>query len=470
MASIILIDLSALFWATWHASADAHVSTAYEKTIERVHALRSGHDFVAVAVDHPPYWRKELLPSYKAQRDAPPEQAVEQLRRVKERLTADGLLLWSAPGFEADDVIATATLMAVLKQHTVTIASSDKDLTQLVNDRLGVRMQSLRDGSVFDADAVRDKFGVLPGLMGDLLAIAGDASDNVPGIPGIGPKTAAKLLNEYGSLMAIFENVDKVRQPKLQENLILHANAARLARRVVELRTDVPIEFADLFKPREVKPIVEVQEAEMETSENMTEDGEVVNSPQAVAEPVQMTPASQATALAVVKPVEWSMGLEPRTVNEAITMAKWVLNSRLYTRFPNAEAVFAVMVRGREMGLGALQALDQFHVIDGRPTMSANLIQSLCKKHPDCEYLQFVGGDSTYAEYETKNRSNPRPTRLKYTIEQAKQAGLVKPGSNWEKRPEEMLRKTCAVQLCRIEYPDATGGLYAVEEMGGVAA
>lgn len=478
MAKLILIDLSAIFWAAWHASADEHVSTAYEKTVEKIHALRSGHDFCAIAVDAPPYWRKELLPTYKAQRDAPPENALEQLRRVKARLEADGLLLWAAQGFEADDIIATAVERAHADGHAVTVASSDKDLLQLVSDARNVRVQSLRDGSVFDAAAVVAKFGVGPDLMGDFLALMGDASDNVPGVPGVGPKTAAKLLAEHGSLDGVLAWKDEIKQPKLRDSLTLAAQDALLARRIVELRTDAPIDFADLFKPREVKQIAEIQEAEeMDQPDNMTEDGEIISSPGPVPAP---TPSAQiipvdAPSSALAKPADFSMGLEPMSLGAAFKLAQGLANSRLYARFPNAEAIWAVIIRGREMGLGALTALDSFHVIEGRPSPGAHLLIARCKAHPDCEYFQFVGGDATFAEYETKNRRNPRPTRLKYTIEQAKAAGLIKqtrsgePGQ-WEKRPEEMLRKTAAVQLGRIEYPDAIGGLYATEELGGVAA
>jgi hypothetical protein len=131
------------------------------------------------------------------------------------------------------------------------------------------------------------------------------------------------------------------------------------------------------------------------------------------------------------------------------------------------------------MGMGALTALDSFHVIEGKPAPLAHLIVARAKAHPDCEYFRFVGGDDTYAEYQTKNRNNPSPTTLKFTIEQARISGLAprdprkdRPSQgkddrgNWEKRPSEMLRKTCAVQLARIEYPDAALGLYSAEEMG----
>lgn len=463
---LLLIDLSSIWHAAWHASADQDLSTAYEKTVERVHGFvsRFGPSHVAVACDAPPYaHRKTLLPTYKSQRDAPPLQMLEQFARTKARLEADGLLLWSASGFEADDVIATAVMAAVQQEFFVTIVSSDKDLLQLVCD--DVRVHSPASDVTYRREEVVTKFGVDPEKMGDFLALQGDVSDNVPGIPKVGPKTAAKLLNEFGSLHEVLANADKQTE-KLCAALIEHAGAARLARQVVELRRDVPINFQELFEEREVRPIRE-QTEDMDANEHMTEDGEIISQPQQndpapqQAEVIHLD-AQQTTALA--KPGDWSMGLEPQTLGAAMKLAVGLANSRLYTRFPNAEAIWAIIIRGREMGLGALTALDSFHIIEGKPCPGAHLLIARCKAHPDCEYFQFVGGDHTFAEYETKNRRNPRPTRLKYTIEQAKAAGLVKPGSNWEKRPDEMLRKTSAVQLGRIEYPESTGGLYAVEE------
>lgn len=478
MKTLMLIDLSAIYWASWHASADEHLSTAYIRTVEKVHSLRDGYDFSAVCMDAPPYFRKELLPTYKAQRDAPAEDAIEQLQRVKERLDADGLLLWSVRGFEADDIIATATKHAVAAGMRVTIASSDKDLMQLIDDMAGVSLHSLRDGQAFGEAAVVEKFGVPPHKMRDLLALVGDTSDNVPGVEKVGVKTAAKLLADYGSLDGVFTNTTDVKQPKLREYLQRDEPAARLARRLVTLRDDAPIDFQDLHKTREVKPLVTEEPEDMDAPETVTADGELISSPEASpapATPAQDTEAPTPANMAMVKAADWSMGLEPASLGSAMKLAQGLANSRIYTRFPNAEAIWAVIIRGREMGLGALTALDSFHIIEGKPSPSAHLLIARCKAHPDCEYFQFVGGDATFAEYETKNRRNPRPTRLKYTIEQAKAAGLLNPTksgqpSNWEKRPDEMLRKTCAVQLGRIEYPEATGGLYAIEELGGVAA
>ena len=151
-------------------------------------------------------------------------------------------------------------------------------------------------------------------------------------------------------------------------------------------------------------------------------------------------------------------------------MSKALHNSRLYQRFATPEALWAVIIRGREMGMGALTALDNFHVIEGKPTPHAHLLISRAMEDPDCEYFMMTESTDTAAEYVTKHRRHPEPTRLRYTIDEAKAAGMleVKPGKKpgpWHTRPAEMLRKTCGVQLGRIVYPRAMQGLYAIEEL-----
>jgi hypothetical protein len=126
------------------------------------------------------------------------------------------------------------------------------------------------------------------------------------------------------------------------------------------------------------------------------------------------------------------------------------------------------MLRGRELGFGAAKSLDVFHFVEGKVCPHAHLIVALTEQDPDCEYFMLIESDDTKATYETKHRRQPKPVRLTYTIQQAQFAGLAG-RAIWKARPAEMLRKTCAVQLARIMFPDAALGLYAVEEMGEAA-
>jgi len=469
---LILIDLSGLFWANWHATADQELSEAFERTVRRVHSLREGYEHCAVCCDAPPYDRKKLSPDYKAHRDAPPPQAVEQLTRVKERLVADGLLLWASQGHEADDVVATAVARAVADELAVTVASSDKDLYCLIDDERHVAILNLATGAFVQEAGAVEKFGVAPVLMPELLALMGDSSDNVPGVPGVGIKTAASLLKLHGPTVEdVIARAEEIKQEKLRNAVLNSVDSIRLSRRLVGLNADVPLKWDELYEERKPAPIAPAHEWEDAEFEEINEEKPVAEA--AKSEPksepgrpkVLTASAPMSTALAVV-PGEYSRALEPTSAREAYVMAKTLYNSRMYQRFPSADAIFAVICRGREMGYGALTSLDVFHNYENRPLMHAHLIVARAKKDPDCEYFQFLGGDHTYAEYETKAKSNPKPTRLRYTIDQARDAGLLRPGSNWTKRPDEMLRKTCGVQLTRIEYPSAALGLYCPEEMG----
>lgn len=169
------------------------------------------------------------------------------------------------------------------------------------------------------------------------------------------------------------------------------------------------------------------------------------------------------TSLAVA-PAQFEHGLEPTTMGAAWQLAKGVFQSRLYPQLATPEAVWAIIIRGREMGLGALTALDTIVMIKGKPALSAHLIIARAKMHPQCEYFQLVSSDETAAEWVCLRKGNPEPTRMRYTIQQAALAGLAGRG-NWETRPVELLRKTAGVQLARVEFPEAAIGVHSIEEL-----
>ena len=184
-------------------------------------------------------FRNELYPAYKANRPEPPPELIPQFSIIRQATEAFSLPCIQHEGFEADDIIATYTRLALEAGAEVTIVSSDKDLMQLIEDR--VSLYDGLKGRTFRVDAVREKFGVEPSRLGDLLALAGDSSDNVPGVPGIGPKTAAELLGRYGNLENLLAHCEEIKQPKRRQTLIENSESARLSRRLVQLRDDVPI-------------------------------------------------------------------------------------------------------------------------------------------------------------------------------------------------------------------------------------
>ena len=191
-------------------------------------------------------FRNTIFPEYKANRGAPPEDLVPQFPIVRDATRAFNISCIEIEGYEADDLIASYARQAVGKGARVTIVSSDKDLMQLIDDH--VRMYDSMKNKVIDADGVVEKFGVGPDKVIDVQSLAGDSVDNIPGVPGIGVKTAAQLITDYGDLDTLLERAEEIKQPKRREKLIENADNARLSRELVTLKTDLelPEPFAAL--------------------------------------------------------------------------------------------------------------------------------------------------------------------------------------------------------------------------------
>ena len=187
-------------------------------------------------------FRNELYDLYKANRSAPPEDLVPQFGLIRQATRAFNLPCIETEGFEADDIIATYARQAEAIGADVTIISSDKDLMQLVSANVHM-YDAMKDKQIGVPDVI-EKWGVAPEKMIDLQAMTGDSTDNIPGIPGIGPKTAAQLLEEYGDLDTLLARAGEIKQQKRRENIIANAELARLSRQLVALRTDVPLEMA----------------------------------------------------------------------------------------------------------------------------------------------------------------------------------------------------------------------------------
>ncbi|ARJ64964.1 DNA polymerase I [Magnetospirillum sp. ME-1] len=208
-------------------------------------------DHVAVIFDSSrKTFRSDIYPEYKAHRPPAPEELVPQFPLVREATRAFDLPAIELEGFEADDLIATYARLGLEAGARVTIVSSDKDLMQLVGP--GVEMYDPMKNRAIGEAEVREKFGVPPDKVVDVQALCGDSSDNVPGVPGIGVKTAAQLIEEYGDLDTLLARAGEIKQPKRRETLIANAELARISRELVRLRADapVPVPLAEL----DVKP------------------------------------------------------------------------------------------------------------------------------------------------------------------------------------------------------------------------
>lgn len=254
MGPLILIDGMSLVFRAYHAlqrtgmqSPSGEPSFAVFAFANILTSLLDKHspDAIAVVFDTPePTFRHVLYDQYKAHRDAFPEDLVPQLARIKSMITMLGLEMVEMPGFEADDIIGTICKRESNDGHEILCVTSDKDYFQLVNDKVKILRpgKDVGEYDVMDATKVRDKFGVGPDHVIDVLALIGDSSDNVPGVKGVGEKTAIPLIEKYGSLEALYEHLDDVERESVKKKLAEHREEAFLSKTLVTIHTDVPID------------------------------------------------------------------------------------------------------------------------------------------------------------------------------------------------------------------------------------
>jgi DNA polymerase I len=199
-----------------------------------------------------PQRRLTLLASYKAQRPPTPPALEQQLPVIRELLPALGLPIVEVAGEEADDLIASLSIHAARDDADVMIVSNDKDFAQIVGPRIRLLRPDGKASVVMDAAAVEARYGVRPEQMVDYLSLVGDTVDNIPGVPGIGPKTAAELLRRHGTVEALLAQAGSLDRPKLRAALVAHADRLRANRALIALHTDlpVPVRWQDLRRQR----------------------------------------------------------------------------------------------------------------------------------------------------------------------------------------------------------------------------
>ena len=215
--------------------------------MQKIVAMFPNSMFIAAIDCGKKTFRNEIYSEYKATRKAMPDELVNQIPFIKEACDKFGFFKVEKPGFEADDIIAIYAKK--INEQNVNIISSDKDLMQLINNRITI-YDPMKRTYITKEDVIK-KFGVTPDKVLDVLSLMGDASDNVPGVPGIGAKTASSLINEYGSLDNLIANINSL--PKSKRNNILQAeiDKAVLSRKLIRLRDDLDLEYE--FKVSEPK-------------------------------------------------------------------------------------------------------------------------------------------------------------------------------------------------------------------------
>lgn len=200
-------------------------------------------DYLAVCFDPKgKTTRHEVFAEYKATRPSMPEGLIPQIAYIHRIVDAFNIPVLMVDRLEADDVIAAVARKAANAGFDVTLITGDKDLFQLIGD--GIKIYDTMKEEVYGPQECVKKFGVTPAQIPELLGLMGDTSDNIPGVPGVGPKTALELITEFGTIENLLDNLDKVKKPKLRENLESHAEDARLSRRLVELDMELPQDVA----------------------------------------------------------------------------------------------------------------------------------------------------------------------------------------------------------------------------------
>ncbi len=477
---LLLVDLSHIFHTRWHATAGQDIDAAFRAAYAAVRELREGFDATVICCDSGRCWRHDLYPQYKAGRTPLEEAGKDQLRRLQEQLAADGLPVVDAPGFEADDVIATLACKGPAAGYDVTIATGDKDLSQLIGPSIVIQSTN-NGGGLVDRDKVIEKFGVAPEKLGDWLALVGDKSDNVAGCPGCGPKHAARLLSELGSLSTMLEIPEAITPPSIREAVLANKQQILLARKLVQLRTDVPLDFAECIKLREPKPLEEAVDEKQLNAPGAPSTPPPA--PDAMAkvdptegDPMNGKPQANGEVLALDKgDPRWALALEPTNAKAAYQFAKALHQSQLYrAKFPNAEAIFAVILRGRSLGIDMMTALDGFHVIEGKPSMSAMLAIAVVLNSGKAEYFELMETTPEKATWATKRKGGRREVTMSFSLADAHRIGLDKPtkngkDSNWVKYPGAMCRKQAGVELARAVYPDVISNLYDPDELANAS-
>src|SRR3954451_24647893 len=249
---LFLIDGSSQMYRAYHAMRGGGLSGPGGRSTHAVYIfvtmlrkLIQDHNpqFIAASFDLPgPTFRSEMTTDYKANRAPMPSDLAEQIPWVHEACEAIGVPILTYERFEADDVIGTLATQAVAAGFEVAIVTGDKDFFQLVHD--GLKVYNPRDdGTWYDADCVKEKFGVAPGQVVDVLALMGDSIDNIKGVPGIGEKGARDLIATYGNLDGLLAHAAEITNKRYREGLLGHADDAVQSRELARIRTDVPVEF-----------------------------------------------------------------------------------------------------------------------------------------------------------------------------------------------------------------------------------
>ena len=258
---IVLIDGNSIAYRAFYALPTS-ISTSTGVITNAVYGFTSmllkiideiNPDTIIVAFDsRTPTFRHELFVAYKAQRKKMPDELASQLSLIQEVLRAMNIGIIEKEGYEADDIIAAIAQKVKDAFNEIIIVTGDKDILQLVCENIKVMAvkKGITNTVLYDANEVKEKFGVYPNEIKDYLALMGDSSDNIPGVPGIGPKTAADLIKKFGSIDNLYKNINEIKNEKLVKLLIDNKDEVFATRKLTELLTDVDIDIKEILNKK----------------------------------------------------------------------------------------------------------------------------------------------------------------------------------------------------------------------------
>ncbi len=265
MKLLLLIDASAIMHRAYHAlppltggpeNTPIQAVYGFFSMVHRTLATNNP-DGILFCFDTPkPTFRKKLLPSYQAQRPPAPDDFRIQSRLIREFIDAAGLARAEQPGFEADDLIGTAANHPDLRSYHVRVITGDRDLLQLVTDRVTVELlkTGITKTKSYDPETVYDEYQLQPSQIADLKAIAGDSSDNYQALKGVGPKTATKILHQFGSVEGVLANPEEIRPDSLRAKVLEHREDLTLLKKIASIDTTVNFELPSTLQPPSLFP------------------------------------------------------------------------------------------------------------------------------------------------------------------------------------------------------------------------
>ena len=486
--TIAMVDLWSLFWHFWFARGE-DPDTAAAATTGKVRQWWKAHEYMAIACSSQPSWREPIRVELGRPAKEKPPAGLAALAAVEKSLTRAQLL--KATGMESVDMIASA-IESVSKHYErqrrvaeapQCLVYSDKDFVrQLARERApSVEIRTI-SGVHWTEELVAQ-------------STVGKRTDWPPWLAlqwldGIGPKKATEILTARDGTGSPLDfvgmesrigqglSLDHLPHSQVEVEEGFRSGKLQKARRISYLNQDAAVDVDRLLTPKKKR----IQAPLEPISRRPTDPPDVIPE----AEPTQPSqpepphgtqrPVShvrnnmeQKSFVRVnrgdqLESVEWARELEPRSLDEAKQLAKAVMDSQLFAAYANPQAAFLVIMAGREFGLGTMASLRSFHIVEGRPCLSAQAMMGLCLRHHSCLYFRVVSATSDEVVVEAQRSGWGSPATWRFTRSDAEQAGLTS-RQNWRKYPRAMLTNRCIAEASRFWFPDVVGGLYDPDEM-----